>query len=166
MRILSIDPGPTNTAVLVWNTGTETIEYKGKIPTPEALVIVQTTTADIVYCELLQCMGMAVGREVFETAYYIGEIRRICIDRGLKFKGVFRTEIKLHHCHTTKAKDGNIRQALLDRYADRRDKQGRLSGGSKKDPGRLFGVSEDIWSALAIATYAADKLRNTKVELT
>jgi hypothetical protein len=61
---------------------------------------------------------------------------------------VYRQEVKLHHCKTTKAKDSNIRQALIDRFG---------APGVKKEPGHTYGLSKDMWSAFAIGVYTLDE---------
>jgi len=107
-----------------------------------------------VACEGLQCFGMPVGKETFETAYNIGELRYLCFDQGIAFKMVFRSEVKNFLCHSAQAKDSNIRQAILDSFP-------ATGGGTtpqvgtKKQPGPLFGVSSHSWSALAVALFAA-----------
>ena len=153
--VLAIDPGTTLSAYVCFESDTETILAKGKIPNAELVSIVQTTEADKVVVEHFQCMGMSVGKEVFETAYWIGELRRICKDRKLCFVPVMRNQIKLHHCMSVRAKDPNIRQALIDRFG---------AVGTKKHPGPLYGVSADIWSALAIAVFESDRSRIPTLE--
>jgi len=58
---------------------------------------------------------------------------------------ISRRAVKLHLCGSARAKDANIRQALIDRYG------GSAAIGRKAAPGPLYGVSKDVWSALAIA---------------
>ena len=95
-------------------------------------------------------MGLAVGQEVFDTAKMIGRIQQELENGNREYSMVKRTEIKLHHCNTTRAKDTNIRQALIDRFGDK---------GTKKEPGFFFGISgNDQWSACAIALYGHDKI--------
>src|SRR3990167_6090451 len=57
-----------------------------------------------------------------------------------------------HLCHDSRAKDGNIRAALIDRFGPGKDR----AIGRKATPGPLFGVSSDVWSALAIAVTFTD----------
>jgi len=56
-----------------------------------------------------------------------------------------RRAVKLALCGDSRAKDANIRQALIDRFG------GSAAIGRKTAPGPLYGISRDVWSALAIA---------------
>jgi hypothetical protein len=53
--------------------------------------------------------------------------------------------VKLALCGDSRAKDANIRQALIDHFG------GSAAIGRKAAPGPLSGISRDVWSALAIA---------------
>jgi hypothetical protein len=57
-----------------------------------------------------------------------------------------RRAVKLALCGDSRAKDANIRQALIDRFGGKDAAIGR-----KAAPGPLYGISRDVWSALAIA---------------
>jgi hypothetical protein len=56
-----------------------------------------------------------------------------------------RRAVKLALCGDSRAKDANIRQALIDRFG------GSAAIGRKANPGPLYGISPDVRSALAIA---------------
>ena len=65
-----------------------------------------------------------------------------------------RRAVKLALCGDSRAKDANIRQALIDRFG------GSAAIGRKAAPGPLYGISRDVWSALAIAvTYTLAEAR-------
>lgn len=156
MYFLGIDPGPVNSAyTLIRNVGIDSIEIvdKGIVPHAEMLHLLDDFTEDLVQKELtvsiegMQSFGMAVGASVFETCYNIGEYRLHCKRADVSWRIVFRMTIKLHHCKTTKAKDGNIRQALIDRFGE---------PGVKASQGILYQVSKDMWSSTAIAVHAFD----------
>ena len=71
------------------------------------------------------------------------------------YKKIYRMDVKMYLCNNTRAKDGNIRQAIIDRYpANGGGKTPQI--GTKKHPGPLYGVSKDVWSALAVAIYCAE----------
>jgi hypothetical protein len=61
---------------------------------------------------------------------------------------VKRMKVKMHLCGNSRAKDGNIRQALIDRLG---------APGKKKAPGPTFGVVADQWQALALAVTVWDE---------
>jgi len=61
-------------------------------------------------------------------------------------------------CGVMKAKDGNIRQALIDRFpATGGGKIPQI--GTKAKPGPLYGFSRDKWAALAVAVTFQDQQR-------
>ena len=147
MLLVAIDPGTSLSAYLVMETDDYSIIDKGKVANAELIAMVRTGYFDILAIEGFQSFGMPVGKEVFETAYYIGRLMQIAEDLGSKTRMVYRSDVKMHHCHTLMAKDANIRQVMLDRFG---------AQGTKKSPGVTYGISKDIWSALAIAAYVAD----------
>jgi hypothetical protein len=64
-----------------------------------------------------------------------------------------RKDVKLHLCGSPRAKDANIRQALLDRYGGK-----EKAIGSKHQRGPLYGIRSHLWAALAVAvTYQETK---------
>lgn len=94
--------------------------------------------------ELIACYGMPVGKETFETCYLIGRMMEIIEDFG-NWQGVYRKDIKMHLCGSMRAKDANIRQALIDKHGE---------PGTKGNPGKLYGIKSHLWAALAVADYA------------
>lgn len=95
--------------------------------------------------EMVASYGMAVGREVFETCVWIGRFQEKWHVPGT-VKLVYRRDVKLHLCGSAKAKDANIRQALLDLLGPQ---------GTKKTPGPTYGVKSHAWAALAVAVTVA-----------
>jgi hypothetical protein len=108
-----------------------------------------------IYCEHIASYGMAVGASVFETCVWIGRFMQVSQQAGSQFSRVFRRDIKLHLCQSPRAKDGNVRQALIDRLGPQ---------GTKKAPGPTYGVKSHEWAALAVAVYGWDQTfgRTTK----
>jgi hypothetical protein len=100
--------------------------------------------------EMIASYGMSVGAEVFETCFYIGRFFQTSIVPAHR---LFRSEIKMHLCGNMRAKDANIRQALIDRFGPGKDR----AVGTKANPGPLYGVKADVWAALALAVTFHDK---------
>ena len=65
-----------------------------------------------------------------------------------------RMEEKMALCHNSRAKDANIIQALVDRYAYGQPNHGK---GTKAAPGFFYRFSKDAWQAMAIAATWLDR---------
>lgn len=160
MRTLAIDPGNTESAYVVIDHDRRPVIHS-KIANEllrdklSALVI----GVDCVAIEMVASYGMAVGAEVFDTCVWIGRFHERIRFLGMLASGrielIKRQPVKLHHCHDSRAKDSNIRQALVDRFAPGEPNHGK---GTKANPGWFYGFHADIWQAYALAVYAADKL--------
>jgi hypothetical protein len=154
MTLLAIDPGPIQSAWLIYEDGRPT-EF-GIDPNDVVLAILGESTADDLAVEMIASYGMPVGAEVFETCIFIGRLLQLWegTNDG-ETHLVYRKAVKLHLCGSARAKDANVRQALIDRYGPGKD----AAIGRKANPGALHGVTSHIWSALAVAVYAADTMR-------
>jgi Holliday junction resolvasome RuvABC endonuclease subunit len=161
MRILAIDPGNTHSGYALIDHNTRQPIDVGKIPNNQLLDRLCDCTdnlgdADHVAIEMIASYGMSVGKEVFETCVWIGRFRQ-AVDSfaafGVQCELVYRLDVKLHHCGSSKAKDSNITQALIDRFAHNQPNRGK---GTKSAPGWFFGFKQDIWQAYALAVLTAD----------
>ena len=105
--------------------------------------------------EMIAGMGMPVGQELFDTCVWIGRFWQLALNQEFRAMAkIFRREEKLDICGSPHAKDSNIRQALVDRYAPAQPNFGK---GTKKQPGFFFGFSADMWAAMAVAATYYDK---------
>lgn len=145
---VGIDPGPRESAVVVWDGSrvVESADYGNAELRRDVL-----RCRNEIACEWIESFGMAVGREVFETVFAIGTF-----SAGVRMRLIPRRDVKLHLCGSPRAKDANIRQALIDRFGP---------VGTKKTPGPLFGIAGHRWSALAVAVTAHD-IEHTEHEAT
>lgn len=159
MRLLAIDPGNTQSGWCVIDTDDRYPIEHGKTPNEQLLALLADAYSD--WCieaaavEMIASYGMAVGKEVFETCVWIGRYVERLAWHGIDADLVNRRDIKLHHCNSAKAKDSNIRQALVDRFAPGQPNHGK---GTKAQPGWFHGFAADVWQAYALAVYAADTL--------
>ncbi len=146
MRILALDPGTEETGHVLYENGRV---LRCGVSTNETVRVVLENLngpVDVLAIEMVASYGMAVGREVFETCVWIGRFQQMWRDPDA-VKRVPRRDVKIHLCHSMKAKDANIRQALIDRLGP---------VGTKKNPGPLYGVTSHAWAALALAVTVAD----------
>lgn len=159
MKILAIDPGNIESAyALIEMPDFKLLDF-GKVKNEELLEMLMNYEFegwdkiekhfkfDKVAIEMVQCLGMAVGKSVFDTCVWIGRFFQVLDCQGENVDFVYRKEEKICLCGSLKAKDGNIRQALIDRYAKHDFKNGK---GVKKNPDTFYGVSKDVWQAIAV----------------
>ena len=143
--IIAIDPGSVQSGWVVWDG--ENIHDFGLWENKNLLHLLNRTQVstlprdmDLVV-EQIRSYGMAVGASTFDTVFWSG---RFCEGFGEAFHLMPRLEVKLHLCHDSRAKDSNIRRALIDRFEpDLKPRQ--------RPKGILKGVYKDIWAAMARA---------------
>jgi hypothetical protein len=148
--ILAIDPGTTESGYCIYDG--ERVRESGVLANADMLVRVQQWPAARLCIEMIASYGMAVGREIFETCVWIGRFQQAWRSPEV-VELVYRRDVKLHLCGTTKAKDPNVRQALLDMFP-RTGGGATPQVGTKNKPGPLFGVSSHAWAALGVAVTA------------
>jgi hypothetical protein len=142
--ILALDPGTTETAFVLYQAGPiHPILEHDKVPNAEVLELLPRFSrlpGVTLAVEMIASYGMPVGREVFETCVWIGRFVQAWQPGAHEF--VYRRDVKMYLCGSNRAKDGNIRQALLDLVGPQ---------GTKKAPGPTYGLRGDEWAALAVA---------------
>lgn len=138
--IYAIDPGPEFSALVQYGSSHKLIVGWTR-PNAEWLEAIAKLGDGVtpLVIEKVESFGMAVGAEVFETVFWSGRFAQA-------WKGpvarIGRKAIKLHLCQSVRAKDKNIRQALIDKLGPH---------GTKKKPGPTYGISSHLWAALAVA---------------
>jgi hypothetical protein len=163
--ILAIDPGNDQSAYLFYEELTRK-PILWDIVENEAI---RTMLDNAEHCntlaiEMVQSFGMPVGKSVFETCVWTGRFierylvpRRISVPVERKVITVTRKDVVLYLCGTHRAKDKNVRQAIMDRYGSTR----RAAIGIKAAKGPLYGISTHCWSALGVAITAAETSQPT-----
>lgn len=149
MVILAVDPGPEQSAWVLWD-GERVLKHgkQDNAELKEDALIDALLFGHRIVIEQIASYGMPVGAEVFATCIWTGRF----IERVGLADLVPRKDVKLHLCGQPRAKDSNIRQALIDRFGGK-DK----AIGKKKTPGPLHGISGDCWQALALAVTFYDQ---------
>lgn len=156
MKILAIDPGNIESAYCVIDSEYYKPLGFAKMENDRLLGYMQSQSAmyDKVIIEMVASYGMAVGKEVFDTCVWIGRFKQKAIENDIPVEYIYRKEEKMNLCNSMKAKDSNIRQALIDRFG---------VVGTKKNPGWFYGFKKDIWQAYAIGVTYLDKEKNERV---
>jgi hypothetical protein len=151
--LLALDPGPTQSALVLLDTrGLPTMAHVFDNETVR-LMLKQAPVmcgAQVLVIEKVESFGMAVGASVFETVYWSG---RFAEAWGGPVERIGRKAIKVQLCGTAKAKDANIRAALIDRFG------GEAAIGRKSAPGPLYGIKSHAWAALAVGVAWAEGAR-------
>jgi hypothetical protein len=145
--VIGIDPGTERSAFVMFDG--KTVMAHGILANGELEAQPTLWKHEHIFCEMIASYGMAVGASVFETCVWIGRfMSQAFSSSGRDLHRVFRKDIKLHLCNSPRAKDGNVRQALIDRLGPQ---------GTKKAPGPTYGVKSHEWAALAVAVYGWDQ---------
>jgi hypothetical protein len=152
-NILAIDPGNTHSAYVIIDPTTRRPVEHDKVHNDELLERISDFYGHVCI-EMVASYGMPVGAEVFDTCVWIGRF----IEAHAQITGaapalVKRHPVKLHHCGSARAKDSNITQSLVDRFAPGQPNKGK---GTPAAPGWFHGFAADIWQAYALAVYVAD----------
>lgn len=143
MIILAIDPGTTKSAFVVYDSINKEILERDISDNADILNAIKNSyDCDEVVIEMIASMGMAVGKSVFETCVWIGRFVQKAYDLDKSFSFVYRREEKMFLCGSMKAKDTNIRQAIIDILGKEKTK----------------GIHNDMWAALAVALTYADRV--------
>ncbi len=145
MQICAIDPGPSESAYVCWDTDrhdfwTPSPYEKMGIVSTEGMVgrLHMIPMPDLIAIEMVQSYGMTVGRSTFETTLNVGRFIQTVYNRNPAAR------IRLFGRPTIKGQiggktDAEIHTSLRMRYGDARKGE------------KLEGVKKDIWSALALA---------------
>jgi hypothetical protein len=156
-QVVAIDPGPTQSAFVVWNGSAivtkdfvDNRDLRAVLRAPEYRAV-----RTVVVIEKVASYGMAVGEDVFATCRQTGRFEQVASNCGLACYLMPRIDVKRHVCRDTRAKDANITAALVDRFGNR-ELHGQFAKGTKKTPGFFFGFASHHWAAFALAVASWD----------
>jgi len=159
MAILALDVGTTESGYALVDDNLIPVQF-GKIENEALLQIVKNTPYDVLVYEEFQSYGMAIGQSTIRSITWNGRFIQSALDRSIPINPIFRKDVKMNFCGNTKAKDTNIRQALIDRFAKHDFKNGK---GVKNNPDWFYGFKADCWSAYALAITYYDLNINPRV---
>ena len=153
MKILGIDPGPEESAFVLWDTFDQKIWEKIIIPSEKVCHYIENLDYDALAIEDIILYGFApAGRSTSDTLKWIGEFR--CWNRMIgKYPVHFitRPDVVKHFCHNSKAKKSNVNLMLRERFG---------SKGTKRNPGLMYGLDKGgtghMFDAFAVAVTCWD----------
>ena len=150
-NILAIDVGTEESGYCLIDFETYKPLDFGKVNNEDLLNIVKTEDYQVLVYEEFACYGMPIGASTITSITWNGRYIQSALDRNQRIvvARVYRKDEKMNLCHSMKAKDSNIRQALIDRFGE---------VGTKKNKGFFYGFKKDIWSAYAVGITWIDKL--------
>lgn len=160
--LLAIDPGDVQSAFVFMDMDTYRPLYFAKENNEDAVIhmlnYINSKTSNVsvtnIAVEMIASYGMSVGRSVFETCVWIGRFCELFeLSNDLKADFIYRKDEKMCICGQMKAKDSNIRQALIDRFAKFDFKNGK---GTKNNPDWFYGFKADCWAAYSVGVVWLD----------
>lgn len=146
MNILAIDPGTKRVGFAEYYNG----EWSCFIESPEDAierVRLHADAYDLVAVEMPKPFRH-VPPEVFDTVLIVGRLQEAAGDVVLVPRATAAA-------HLGAKGDAAVRRAIIDRFpATGGGKTPQI--GTKDQPGPLYGVSGDMWAALAVGLWALD----------
>jgi hypothetical protein len=155
MNILAIDPGPKRSACVQWNGKRINWAYMSTNYDIYHTLRIGNFYQTFLVIEQIKSYGMTVSDSIFDTVFWSGRFSSVfeCNQNPGKWARLPRMEVKMNICHDSRAKDKNIRQALIDRFGP---------PGVKKNPGLTYGLKKDLWAAFALAVTWYDRISHGK----
>lgn len=134
MKILAIDPGTAESAWVIYDPKEKTVLQFGQEPNKELLRRIHQfgpRFGIVMVIEMIKSYGNVMGDSVIETCVWIG---RFIQAWGGEYEKLPRKSVVTQLCNNPRAKDSNVRRALLDRF-------GKV---------KCAGIKNDMWSAFAV----------------
>jgi Holliday junction resolvasome RuvABC endonuclease subunit len=156
--VLGVDTGNVVSGYVLIHvplSGRMSVVEGGVVPNEELLRLLRVVPADAAGVEKIAYMGtprMGISDSVFDSSELVGKVCLRMEDRDIP---VYRLKRKtIFTCLTGKAKSSDkiVSDTLKSRFGQ---------PGTKKDPGRLYGVKSHIWSALAVAVVCTESYLGT-----
>ena len=153
MTILAIDPGPAQSAFVIWDG--QALLRKDICANESLRDMLDNTGRYITYPPSLVIemighygSGMPAGKEVFETCHLDWPVYRVLAGAEARAHPASYDQDASMWLRTGQGCE-DVRQALIDRSYG--------APGVKKAPGVLYGVTSHCWAALALAVCAHDR---------
>lgn len=162
LTVIGVDPGPEKSAYVCYNG--QSIGDHEEIDNAVFLSRLEHwkdhRVDSVLVCERISMGGMQAGPSTFETCFWTGRFVEMWSPR--RWDRVKRNPtIKMHLCHSTRATDALIREALIERFGP----TSSVALGKKATPGPLYGIHGHEWAALAVAVTWYDQNGHLPAEI-
>lgn len=149
--VIAIDPGTTESAWVYLDRDKDILLYD-KQPNRAVLRRIKRwgglkSGNDHLVIEQFKNYGMQMGDSTITSIFWSG---RFAEAWDGDFTLLPRKTVVSHICMNPKANDSNVRRAMLDRYPQTGGGS-EPAKGTKGQPGPLYGIAKDMFSALALA---------------
>lgn len=169
MKIYAVDPGSERSALVeydTWSSKPSGFWLEANESILDRLFTRRPSFSDphgiadkeVLAIEVMKPRGMPFSEEAVQTCVWIG--RFIQAWKYASLVGVpadvleiSRLKVKVTVCGRGNATDTNVRAALIDLWGGK-----EKAIGKKHSPGPLYGMSKDLWAALAVAVTAEFQL--------
>jgi len=155
MVVFAIDPGPNESAWVLWDGSFilgRAIEKNESLLLKIRCLMWPCVPDVLAIEEIRNTYGMPAGVDLLHTVFWVGRFyeawSHTVSSPHCKAVLVPRLLVKTHLCRSARARDSNIRQALIDRFGP---------PGTKRKPGRTYGLKKDMWQAFGLAVYVYDR---------
>ena len=155
MRVLGIDPGPTESGLCLLNNGR--MEFVDKVDEDkirQAMIRLYRCGEFEVAIEGMVCMGQVLGQSSIQTCYLIGRLQEVAKNTCGNVTIYSRREYGRWYVPDGTLSDASLRAALEQMYGP---------SAKKGDPLYALKGASDKRSAFALAKYHEFKLENTSV---
>lgn len=151
--VFAIDPGNLLSAFAIVDTTSyypikfakcANVEIK-----QEMIEFIKSTPYPIIIIETMVSMGGSVGATVFDTCIFIGRLTELAESLGASVHYINRRQEKIELVGSMRAKDSDIRRALINRLAV----FDKVNGKGTSDHRDVFwGMAGDCWQSMWRAT--------------
>lgn len=151
MKILGIDSGTYKSSYALLNGNSKNLVEKDDLDNRDLLTLIRIIRPDVLVIENIKSYGRAVGQSIFDTCRWIGRFQEAFeFMTGKKAVLVFRNQVQIHFCGTTRCKDSEVNMALMNRYGGDR----KSAVGNKKNKGKLYGIKgQHQWDSLSLCIF-------------
>jgi len=152
--IFAIDAGDTLSGFAILEAKDKLLRIPGeltfgKVSNEEILTLIKRWSGKCEFAiEFPYPKNNVVPFEVFAMTAWVGRMEQVILDCGVKSARIFRHREKSVMCRSGSANDSQIRASVIDLLGGK---------GTKENPGPTFGVSADVWQAIAVGiTYIVE----------